>query len=233
MKDAPEYRYEKHPLYGQVRLQRHTTTGEDGRTCTWWEYDPSYQPPIPRHAIPGETVKQVFCALHHVPKYYYVDEQRRCVECGTTFVFSAAEQKYWYETLKFNFHSTAIRCPKCRKRRRTTNGLSTQLTAAREAVAADPESPTAYLELAEALVRLYQRTGHGRLSDAVAAARKARMLWQECVEADFWEGIAHYLAGRDVRAGPLLHRFINDTSARALRRQALVREAEQLLEGMA
>jgi hypothetical protein len=43
-----------------------------------------------------------------MPKYFYVDDERECIQCGKQFTFHAAEQKYWYETLKFNIWTAEI-----------------------------------------------------------------------------------------------------------------------------
>jgi hypothetical protein len=41
---------------------------------------------MPAYAVPGDLFKQVFCATHDMPKYFYLDEGRSCVECGNDFV---------------------------------------------------------------------------------------------------------------------------------------------------
>jgi hypothetical protein len=229
MSQEDEYRFEQHRLYGRVRLKRQAAPGREGKTLTWWEYDATYRPSVPSGAVAGDPSKQVFCTVHHVPKYFYVDETRACLDCGSNFVFEATEQRFWYETLKFNFNSVAVRCRSCRRRRRSVNALNSQVAAARAAASSEGSSPTAYLDLAEALVRLHQRTGHGSLDDAVAAARRARDLWKQSAEPDFWEGLAHHLAGRDHRAEDLLRSFVSHPSSRAIRRRGLKREAEEWL----
>jgi hypothetical protein len=229
MAKKDEYTYERHSVYGRVRLRRRSRSGKDGRTYKWWEYDPTFTPEIPGYAVPGDPTKQVFCAVHQVPKYFYLDEGRSCVECGNDFVFTATEQRFWYETLKFHFDSVAIRCRACRRRQRHQAALNAQVAAARAAVARTPDSPTGYLDVAESLVRLHQRTGCGNLNDAIDAAREARTQWPECVESDFWEGIAHHLAGRVHRAEALLQRFLKQPGSAAVRRGSLVREARSIV----
>ena len=232
MARKPEYSYERHHVYGRVRLRRRSRLGYDGRTYEWWEYDPTFKPDIPAYAVPGDPSKQVFCAVHNVPKYFYLDEGRSCVECGNDFVFTAIEQRFWYETLKFNFDSVAIRCPACRRRKRHQRTLNAQVAAARAVVAQTPESPTGYLDVAESLVRLHQQSGRGNLDDAIAAARKARTLWPEGLEPDFWEGIAHHLAGRVRRADALLRHFVKQPGSAAIRRGSLTRETHDVLRAI-
>ena len=48
------------------------------------------------------------------PLSTYSDVPKTCFTCNQAFVFSANEQRYWYETLKFNLKSSPKNCPKCR-----------------------------------------------------------------------------------------------------------------------
>jgi Probable zinc-ribbon domain len=52
------------------------------------------------------------------PDFAYVDKTRTCEDCKTEFVFSASEQAYWYESLKFVSYSVPKQCPDCRRKRR-------------------------------------------------------------------------------------------------------------------
>lgn len=232
MRIGPNHKYVKHPLYGRVRLIRRIAKGRDGKRYDWWEYDGTFRPPVPDGAVPGDPSKQVFCSVHHVPKYFFVDEDRRCVDCNEDFVFGATEQRYWYETLKFNFGSVAIRCPNCRKRQRRVSTLNAQVAAARAALLTDANSPTANLDLAESLVLLRQQSGQGNLDDATAAARRARRAWPDAAEPDLWEGLAHALAGRVARARLQLEAFLSHPTSATLRRGALAREARGALEDL-
>jgi len=81
---SPPWRLAQHPVYGKVRLVRETSTGPDGNVYEWWSYDPTYEPPLPAAAVRGDVSKQLFCSAHHVPKYFYVDENRQ--------VFNAVER---------------------------------------------------------------------------------------------------------------------------------------------
>jgi hypothetical protein len=53
------------------------------------------------------------------PRYWYVDATFMCSDCGREFVFSASEQKFWYEDKRFWIDSLPKRCVKCRKAERT------------------------------------------------------------------------------------------------------------------
>src|SRR6185295_15562377 len=89
-------RWARHELYGDVPLIHHSSIGPDGKSHERWQYDPSFMPEPPCGAVAADVGQQVFYEWH-VPKYFYVDEARRCMQCDEPFTFSAKEQKYWYE----------------------------------------------------------------------------------------------------------------------------------------
>ena len=68
----------------------------------------SYRPGLPRFAQHG----------------YYVDQWYACVDCGKHEVWTAAQQKWWYETAKGYIDSIAIRCKPCRLTRRSGRTIS-------------------------------------------------------------------------------------------------------------
>ncbi len=68
----------------------------------------SYGPGLPRFAQHG----------------YYVDTWYACVDCGKHEVWTAAQQKWWYETAKGYIDSIAIRCKSCRLIRRSGRTIS-------------------------------------------------------------------------------------------------------------
>lgn len=202
------HRFVQHPFYGRVRVIRRPSNGSFKEH---WTYDPDYEPELPPGAVRGDVTKQVFCSACHVPKYFYVDEESQCLQCGRSFTFGATEQKYWYGTLKFNFHSAAVRCPDCRRRRRSERALREQIEHARTAIRSAPDDPAPHLALARALVEYHERTDQGRLDDAVAAARRAARLWPQAPDVLLWEGVAHARAGRTKQARECLTRFLRST----------------------
>jgi Probable zinc-ribbon domain/Tetratricopeptide repeat len=212
---SPEQRWLKHPLYGNVPRIRHTGVGTDGSEYEWWQCDPTLKPRLPPRAVEGDVTKQVLCAGCHVPKYFYVDEARRCIQCGDNFTFSGSEQKFWYEARQFNFHSLPIRCARCRRQRRTQHILREQIAIARSATHAAPDDPTAHLALARAIVEYHERTDEGRLDEAIAAARRAAKLWPQAPDARLWEGIAQARAGRRDRAKKCLTDFLDKRRGRS------------------
>ena len=199
--------------YGKIPHLRTVYVRSDGRTGEWWRPDPDYQPPLPQGAVRGDIHRQVFWDALRSPKYFYVDEDRRCLQCDQTFTFKAAEQKYWYETLKFNLYVVPVRCLRCRRHRRTGIALNRAVADAKNAVKSAPDDPASHLALARAIVRLHERLGVGKLADAVAAARRAAVLWPQSSEPKFWEGMAHLLAGRTSRARNCLSAFLKRAKA--------------------
>jgi hypothetical protein len=167
-------RWTEDQRYGRVPLVRDTTIVA-GKTYEWWRCDPAFKPKLPRGAVEGDVTRQVYC-IWHTPKYFYVDESRRCLQCGGPFTFTGAEQKYWYETRQFNFRSAPVRCVRCRRQRRSEHALREQVARARRATEAEPRDPAAHLALARAIVDLYERTATGRLEIAIAEARRAAKL---------------------------------------------------------
>lgn len=69
-----------------------------------------------RRAIAANPEVQIFC--DYSPYFAYYDVTLRCGDCGEQFIFSAKEQKYWYEDLKFWVQSRPKQCAACRRARR-------------------------------------------------------------------------------------------------------------------
>lgn len=49
------------------------------------------------------------------PPTYYEDLPFTCVDCGKEAVWTAAQQKWWYEVAKGTIYSRAVRCRPCRQ----------------------------------------------------------------------------------------------------------------------
>ncbi|WDD99951.1 zinc-ribbon domain containing protein [Thalassomonas actiniarum] len=48
------------------------------------------------------------------PPDYYYDEEYKCVDCGKNEIWTAEQQKFWYEELGKTINSFAVRCQVCR-----------------------------------------------------------------------------------------------------------------------
>jgi hypothetical protein len=225
----------RHPSFGDIPTLSVTRTDEQGRTWDTLEYDPDYAPSLPPGAVRGNVRKQLFCPMCHVPRYFYVDMDRVCVQCGVRFVFRAAEQKHWYETLKFYFDSVPTRCLACRRKRRTDRALHRQLSDTKASARQKPDDPQAQLALAEAVVRYFERHGKGPLDAGIAASRKARRLLKnhplrEQREASFWEAMAHAFAGRKGTARKMLLEFVTEARGAGRRQARLAKEGSDWLD---
>ena len=53
------------------------------------------------------------------PRHWYIDATFVCCGCGQEFVFTASEQRFWYEDMRFFIDSLPKRCIQCRKSERT------------------------------------------------------------------------------------------------------------------
>lgn len=221
----------RHPLFGEIPLVEVVQKYGD-EEIRYFDYDRSYNPPMPAGAVRGDVYQQHFCPICHIPRYFYVDQERSCVECGRDFVFAASEQKYWYEKLQFHFDSVPIRCPECRRKQRSRKALNIALSRAKSGFKEKPDDPARALAVAEALVRLNEHTGEGDLKEAVALARKAGRSAAKArslqAQALFWEGKAQALLGRHDRATALFQEALEALPAN--KRGAILRaEAEWYL----
>ena len=72
---------------------------------------------MPAGAIKADLTKH---APHNSygPPMWYEDQQMKCVDCGREFVFTARQQKRWFEVFKIPIHVVANRCVVCRGKRR-------------------------------------------------------------------------------------------------------------------
>ena len=71
---------------------------------------------MPIGAIAADASKQTSCSAGpwH-PKLWYKDRKFTCRDCGKKEVWTAMQQKLWYEDWGGNIESTAVRCRSCRK----------------------------------------------------------------------------------------------------------------------
>ena len=216
-----------HPLYGEIPLISGEWKDAGGVSYLRQDYDPDYSPKLPSGAIRGDPLRQDYGC--DVPRYFYVDEKKTCLQCGQACTFFAAEQKYWYETLKFNFASKAIRCLSCRKQRRTEKALREQIAAVKADLREGPDDPALLVSLAETIVHYYRRTGHGNLNEAIATARRALKSWSGAFDGLYWEAACHHEAGRLAKARKLYAEFV-ERAERTGRFQRRVKDAREYLE---
>ncbi len=74
-------------------------------------------------AVRADIAKQDYSVC---PRYWYIDATFACEGCGAEFIFSAHEQKFWYEDLRFYVDSKPRNCSACRKKNRRLKSLKQQ-----------------------------------------------------------------------------------------------------------
>ena len=73
---------------------------------------------LPRGTLPADPAKLVHDTTYGPRPRFYVDRPFTCVDCGKAEVWTAADQKWWYEEAKGKIASQANRCGDCRRKRR-------------------------------------------------------------------------------------------------------------------
>lgn len=74
-------------------------------------------------AVRADISKQDYTVC---PRHWYVDAHMPCGGCGEIFLWSASEQRAWFEDFRFYVDSRATRCRECRARRRELTALKKQ-----------------------------------------------------------------------------------------------------------
>ena len=72
-------------------------------------------------AVRADISKQNYSVC---PRHWYLNAETICTDCSEPFIFSASEQKFWYEDLYFWVDSFPNQCPNCRKNRRDAKTIS-------------------------------------------------------------------------------------------------------------
>jgi Probable zinc-ribbon domain len=70
---------------------------------------------VPAGAVPAEQEKLLHDRSWGLRPRFYADKRFTCVECGTAEVWTAADQKWWYEEAKGKIATRAKRCRACRR----------------------------------------------------------------------------------------------------------------------
>lgn len=82
-----------------------------------------FKGPIPDWAIPVNPSEVVYHSMFMKLPLFYIDKEFVCIECSASEVWTARQQKWWYEIAKGNFETTAVRCRACRDRRKREKEL--------------------------------------------------------------------------------------------------------------
>ena len=87
------------------------------------------------------------------PRHWYIDARFRCAKCGEDFLWSAQEQRTWFETYRFWVDSLPALCRDCRAKRRAAAGLRKEYDASVGAARArgTPAQKRRIIEIVDAL----------------------------------------------------------------------------------
>ena len=182
------------PLYGPVPYR-----GLNSDRCG---YDLDFEPALPPGALRGNPhLQRDFCPHCGPPRYFYVDQELLCAQCGDRFTWPATQQRQWYEELGFSVAAgPPTRCGPCRRARQLRRTLNTALQQAMAAADAHPDDVTALLDLAAVAAECAILLGWSTTDRGIGAARRARRQDPQACAAHFWEGRCHEAAGRPGRA---------------------------------
>ncbi len=73
---------------------------------------------VPHGALPADQAKLVHDNTYGPRPRFYVDQPFTCIDCGKQEVWTAADQKWWYEEAEGKIATRANRCLACRRKRR-------------------------------------------------------------------------------------------------------------------
>lgn len=96
---------------------------------TFGSTNPRRMPPHffpPRSVLHFESARQADVSKQNYsvcPRHWYIDADIECRSCGTPFIWSASEQRTWFEHYHFWIDSHATQCRDCRAKRRYLAGL--------------------------------------------------------------------------------------------------------------
>lgn len=73
---------------------------------------------MPKHAIKADHTQLGHNNTYGLLPLFYIDKDFICRDCGSHEIWTAKQQKWWYEKAKGHIDSTAVRCRRCRKKLR-------------------------------------------------------------------------------------------------------------------
>ena len=221
------FAWEEHPVYGRLRVIVRQVIRDgtpSGAPISFFDLD--YQPPLPEGAVRGNPRNCApFCNHCNPPTYFYLDQALDCVQCEQAFVFTAKEQKQWFEEMKVHIRTRCLRCPACRARRHSKRVLQRNLSEAMTDFEKEPDNELINLLVARSLVEHILGTGEGNIEKAIHHARLGRARSALHPESWFWEAKAHQLAGRKEKCLECFSRFLS-LAAEAIYLTEMLQEAK-------
>jgi len=83
-------------------------------------------PGIPPGAVEADTSRQVPNNSYNLPPTFYIVIAFKCCDCGSEEVWTAEQQKWFYEVAKGTLYATAVRCRDCRNRMKDQKAIQRQ-----------------------------------------------------------------------------------------------------------
>jgi hypothetical protein len=104
----------------EARLEKQETENREWRIRKGL---PVEETGIPRGAVVADQSQQAPNNSYSPPPTYYVDVEFKCRDCGKREVWTAKQQKWYYEVAKGPLFGTAVRCHDCRAKIRKQKEL--------------------------------------------------------------------------------------------------------------
>lgn len=70
--------------------------------------------PLPTGSVEADLNELIHNNTYGSLPLFYIDKVFACRDCGSNELWTAKQQKWWYEVAKGHIDSTAVRCRKCR-----------------------------------------------------------------------------------------------------------------------
>jgi hypothetical protein len=81
---------------------------------------------IPPGAVVADHSQQVPWNSYSPPPKYYVDIEFKCRDCGREEIWTAEQQKWYYEVAKGSLFGRPIRCRECRNKIKDQKAIQRQ-----------------------------------------------------------------------------------------------------------
>ncbi len=145
----------KNPDTSSIAYRHFVDNPRYGREPQWSSWTPPHEMAvhevdkasrIPGTAIPVDPSLYQGRIIRRTPGYY-LDCSCNCTSCKRPFIFFAAEQKYWFETLGFHADARAVRCAECRKIVKASQEVQSRYVELSHLEPRRPEQDLEWLEL--------------------------------------------------------------------------------------
>lgn len=70
--------------------------------------------PLPTGSVEADLNELIHNNTYGSLPLFYIDKVFACRDCGSNELWTAKQQKWWYEVAKGHIDSTAVKCRKCR-----------------------------------------------------------------------------------------------------------------------